>query len=229
MLKSPIVKKSLPIGWFLEPIKYILISLSLLAIIATIVTASSLDWDFSPKGFHKFISLYSDYSVLFAATFIIINVQLIVRQQTEIEKENRKKWQVEETNASLVQCQIYLNDIQIMFKDFIQTGIYEGQLIEWPELKAITRDALKISYRHSYEKFGKMDVDVFHQSLIMLYKLDAVASIFIHGIADIDTGKKVIGHVYCKQVGMLIGLIAYFRTEKETFQNILQLYDVWKE
>ncbi len=229
MLRSPNLEKFLSLKWFLEPIKYLLLFLSSLAIVFTLIKASNLHWDFSPNGFHKFIALYSDYSILFAATFIIINVQLILRQQTITENENKKKWQVEETNASLIQCQIFLNDIQLVYRDFLKTGIYDGMTIEWPGLTDITREGLKATYPRANEKFQKMDKNIFYQSMVLLHKLDALASIFIHGFADINTGKKAIGYLYCKQIAFLMGIIAYSRVDQELFQNILQLYDIWKD
>ena len=227
-MRSSNTENFLSLKWVLEPIKYVLLFLSLMAIVLTVIKASHLRWDFSPGGFHTFILLYGDYSILFAATFIIINVQLVARQQAIVETENRKKWEVEETSASLRQCQVYLNDIQIALRDLTETGIHEGMPIAWPGLADISRKHLKKTYPTTYEKFQKMDKQTFHQSVILLYKLDAFASIFIHGIADIDTARKVIGYIYCKQIGMLLGIIAYLKTDNELYRNILQLYDAWK-
>jgi hypothetical protein len=221
------MERILSLKWLLEPLKFVLVILSMLAIICTIIKASSLKWDFSPTGFHTFVILYSDYAVLFTATFILINVQLIIKQQTITENENKKRWQAEERNASLVQCQYYFNDIQLQLKEFIKNRVCSGMIIEWPGLKEVNREGLKKAYPHFYEKFAKMDKDEFHQSVILLYKIDAFASMFNHGITDIDVGKKIIGHVYCRQIDFLMGLIAYLNTQNDLFQNTLQLYYTW--
>lgn len=201
----------------------------MLAIAFTITKASKLPLDFSPNGFHNFISLYGDYSLLFAASFIVINVQLVVKQQTIAEEENKKKWKVEETNASLIQCQAYLNDIQTEMKTFLRADIHSGMVIEWPGLVEVTRLELERVYPRPCAKFQKMDSETFIQAVTLLYKLEAFASILIHGIADIEVAKKVIGSMYCRQIGSLIGTIAYLRTESHLFQNILELYAKWKQ
>ena len=221
------MKKFLSLTWILNPIKFILFTLSIFAILFTVAKACKLPLDFSSNGLHNFILLYSDYSLLFAATFIVINVQLVLKQQAITEKDNEKKWNVEENKGSLIQCQYYLNEIQNGIKDLIDTGINQGMPVEWM-LSEVNRKVLKESYPFSYTTFSKMEKDTFHKSVIFLFKLDAFSAIFLHGVADIEIGEKVIGYLFCKQVGMFIGIIAYFRTDQELYKNTLQLYNLWR-
>lgn len=229
MQKYFLLKKDITRQWILEVIKNLLVVLSVLAVLSILVKACRLPWDISPNGFSVFVQLYSNYSILFAATFVVINMQLVIEQQNNTQTENEKKWNAERTNASLVQCQYYLNDIQIAFMNFRSNSIHDGTPIVWGNLSEISRKGLKEAYPDFLKKFHSIEKQTFREGAMLLYKLDAFAATFIHGITDSEVGRNTIGYLYCQQVGALMGFIAYCRIDTQLYRNILQLRDTWNE
>lgn len=66
-----------------QPIFYlqlILIAFSIAAFLFSCWKAFSMYWDFSPGGFETFLNVFQPYSMLYAATFVVISTQLAIER-----------------------------------------------------------------------------------------------------------------------------------------------------
>lgn len=175
----------------------------------------------------SFYSIVAKRSGLYQFTLIVLAAMLALRQVRLVLGQNR--WT--EKDETLKQCNYFLTTIQESFKRFIDHSQYGGHKIEWTGIrKKLTRKDLMEVYPHEHESFRKIESDYKNEVLITLYMLDAFAARFIHGDLNIELAKKIIGDVYLKQVGLLMGMIAYFRTEGDEnfFKSIIDLYDRWE-
>lgn len=147
---------------------------------------------------------------------------------TQDEISHRKE--VEKKNETLKQCEYYLNEIQNQYKSLIQNDHYSGIPVKWSKLDKISRKSLEKNYPASVQKILISEKALKSESLLTLYKLEAFAAIFLQGNADLNLGKKIIGNNYVKQVGFLLGLIAFYQTDENDylFKNLLELKNKWE-
>ena len=124
----------------------------------------------------------------------------------------------------------FLNELQISFKELIETNIVSGMPLDWRFLHTLTNPILKEKYPTLFEKLQGIDRQTKNQILISLYKLEAFSALFIHGNLDRELGKKIIGNTFSKQIGFLLGIISYFREDSTTIfgQNTIKLYNEWR-
>ena len=123
-----------------------------------------------------------------------------------------------------------MTDIQVQFKELIQNDYYIGIPVIWSGLSNITRESLEKKYKASYKKFLAAEKEMKSESLITLYKLEAFSANFLQGNTDLELGRKILGKIFTKQVGFLIGLIAFYQSEgnEKLFSNILELKSRWE-
>ena len=64
----------------------------------------------------------------------------------------------------------------------------------------------------------------------LLNKIDTFAAAFIHGIADLDSGKQMMGKTYCDQINSFDPVIQRISrgNYKEGFENLYKLWEEWK-
>jgi len=64
----------------------------------------------------------------------------------------------------------------------------------------------------------------------LLNRLDTFAAAFIHGIADLDTGRKLMGSTYCMQIQNYLPTIKRISKDnfREGFENLFELEQMWK-
>lgn len=183
------------------------------------------------------------YSGLYKFTFIVCAFWVTLRQleisfgnyDTTLKQvkfvqddilDRRKK---DITNETLKQCNFFLNELQVSFKEFIETDIVSGIPLDWRLLQTLTSSSLKEKYPTLYQKLNAVDRPKKNQTLITLYKLEAFSSLFIHGNLDRQLAKEIIGYTFSKQVGFLFGVISYFREDEKTIfgLNTIKLYNEW--
>lgn len=142
--------------------------------------------------------------------------------------EKRKKESVDDT---LKQCNYYLHDIQVVYKDLIETGIVSGMPLDWKHLKIFTSSSFKEKYPTLFAKINDMDRPTKNKMLITLYQLEAFSSFILHGSGDRLMAKNIIGDTYVKQIGFLLGPISYFREDIDAVfaRNTIKLYFEWKD
>ena len=183
------------------------------------------------SGIHKFmLAVLASYLGLSRLRLSQESHQKTLDQLKLTETEIERKKATERTDETLKQCEFYLTDIQKQYRDLIQNEHYSGIPIIWSGLENITRDGLQKKYKVSYNKFLKSEKELKSESLLTLYKLEAFATIFLKGDRDLELGKKVIGHTYSKQVGFLLGLIAFYQSEgnENLFSNTIELKKLWE-
>lgn len=148
----------------------------------------------------------------------------VVRLRISLESK-----QTEMKDKTIKLCEKYFTDIQISFKELIQNEHYSGIPLIWSKLTEVNRKSLKTDYKSSHDKIQNAEKQLKSQSLLTLYKLEAFSAAFLHGNTDLELGRKIIGETFCKQVGFLLGLIAYYRPEgsEELFGNTLNLKEKW--
>jgi hypothetical protein len=138
----------------------------------------------------------------------------------------------DKTTETLKHCNQFFNEMQVSFKDLISKKGFHGINLIWDKLDEISKESLEKYYKDQYELFRNLDKETRNQSLIVLYQLDAYAAYFLHGNLDINLGKRLIGYVYCQQVGFLKGLIAYNKPKEKQdkiFVNIVELLKIWEK
>lgn len=125
--------------------------------------------------------------------------------------------------------QLFLNELQVSFKELIELDVLDGSPINW-HLQSPISSSLKAQYSLLSEKFDNMARPHKNQILITLYKFEAFSSLFVHGNLDRDLAKEIIGHTFSRQVSILIGIISYFRKTNESVfgLNTIKLYNEWK-
>ena len=64
----------------------------------------------------------------------------------------------------------------------------------------------------------------------MLNKLDAFAAAFMHGIADFEAGRLMMGNTYCDQIQSYLPAIKRISKEnyREGLENLFGLWEKWK-
>lgn len=190
--------------------------------------------------FYNSIGKYSGlhgFTVVIIATYLGISRlrlsyeshQKTLDQLKLTEKEIQRRRDIEQKEETLKRCEYYLTEIQASFKELIQHEKYSGIPVEWSKLTVINRTSLEQIYKTSHDKIQKAEKELKSHSLLTLYKLEAFSAAFLHGNTEMELGKEMIGVVFCKQVGFLLGIIAYYRTEgNETlFENTLNLRNHW--
>ncbi|MFD2921627.1 hypothetical protein ACFS6H_18050 [Terrimonas rubra] len=229
-------------------LKYLSITLATLSLFFVIYSLTTLLWFDTSISFVKSVdNIYkavATYSELYKFTFIVCAFWVTLRQ-LEISQSNynttlgqvkfvqedildkRKK---DEKNETLSQCNFFLNDLQISFKELIETEVVSGMPLDWSLLKTLTNSSLKEKCPQLHEKMNAIERPKKNQILITLYKLEAFSSLFIHGNLDKKLGQDIIGYTYSKQVGFLLGLISYFREDTTTAfgLNTIKLFYEWR-
>ena len=222
------------------------ISVFILLIISSIYFLLSV-FNFLEQGnlnFEEFYSSISEYSGIHKFMFLVLagylglrrlklsyeNHQKTLDQLKLTENEIFRKRETDTNSKTLEHCEFYLNEIQIQFKDLIQNKYYQGIPLIWSNLGNISREELMNKYKVSYQKFIDAEKGLKSESLLTLYKLEAFAANFLIGNTDLELGKEIIGDISVKQVGYLLGLIAFYRTEdnENLFSNILELKNKWE-
>jgi len=183
------------------------------------------------SGIHKFmLAFLAAYLGLSRLRLSSASHQKTLSQLKLTEEEIFRKRETETKNETLKKCEYYLTEIQIQFKTLVQNDNYSGIPVIWSKLAQISRNSLEINYNTTFKKLQQAEVNLKGESLITLYKLEAFSTIFLKGELDLDLGKKVIGEIYTKQIGYLLGLIAFYRPEENDriFENVIELYERWK-
>jgi hypothetical protein len=183
------------------------------------------------SGIHKFmLAVLAAYLGLSRLRLSNENNERALNQLRLTESEIFRKREIDTKNETLKQCEFYLTDIQTQFKELIQNEHYIGIPVKWTGLTEITRETLQKKYKASYEKFLASEKEMKSESLLTLYKLEAFSATFLQGNTDLELGKRILGKTFTKQVGFLIGLIAFYQTEgnEDLFANILELKRKWE-
>jgi hypothetical protein len=233
---------------FIPILGYSSITLGLISLFLIILSLTS-QLQFDPAADLKTTvdSIYSAvgiYSTLYNFTFIVCAFWATLRQ-LEIAQNNNDhtlaqlkfvqddivdKRNRDITNDTLKECNFYHRDLQISFKEFIETNIVNGMPLDWSELKTLTNDSLRENYPTLYDRISNIESEKKGKILITFYQLEAFCLLFTHGNLDKKLGKEIIGDTFLKQIGFLLGTLSYFREDTNTVfgRNTIKLYNEWK-
>lgn len=221
-----------------------------LLVCSAIYATSSISKIISTQNIHEFdfskaYLVLCEYSGLYKFTFIVLAFSITLRQLRLSQENNERainqlkftqddienKTQKEIKNETLKQCAYFLNDIQLSFKELIGTNDFSGMPVTWDKLETVTSESLSKYYPAVKKQIDTMNQKHKSDALIVLYKLEAFSSLFNHGFVDIVLAKEIIGKTFYMQVGFLLGVIAYYRPEKNlTFmKNTLELHKKWTD
>jgi hypothetical protein len=230
-------------------LKFISIGLGLLSFFFLIFSLTTLlQFDNSVNFINSVDNIYkalATYSGLYKFTFIVCafgvtlqqleisfgNYNTTLKQVKFVQDDIIERRKKDITNETLKQCNFFLNELQVSFKEFIETDILNGIMSQdLPLLEPLTSSSLNDKYPNLFEKLNTVDRSKKNQALITLYKLEAFSSLFIHGNLDRQLAKEIIGHTFSKQVGFLLGVISYFRKDEKAIfgMNTIKLYNEWK-
>ena len=231
----------------IQILKYLCIGLSSISLLFIIYSAVTLlkqncliDIIKSPSLIYLALATYSG---LYKFTFIVCafwatlrqlefsqnNYDNTLKQIKFVQDDIIDKRKRDITTDTLKQCNFYLQEIQISYKELIETNIVSGTPIDWRLLTSYTNACLKENYSDLHDRFDKIDRQTKNQLLIMLYKLETFSSLCIHGNLDMQLARSIIGNTFSNQVGFLLGPISYFRKDTTTVfgQNCIKLYNEW--
>lgn len=201
--------------------------ISLIFFLESLITYDYCDSKFKPTDLYALIGKYSGmYKFLIVCVAAYVGLEQINQTKTE----NIRRWEKESKSETLKHCDYYLNDIQRVYKDLLDTELFNGVPIKY-ELTEINRESLEKEYPYIYKKISNNDKDVKSQVLITLYQLDSYAARFLYGNLDNSLGQQLIGYLYCLHIDLLMGVIAYYKpqkSDKKLFMNILELKAKWE-
>lgn len=184
----------------------------------------------------------SMYSGLYQFTFIVAAFWATT-QQLQISLQGNKetlaqikstqadikyKREKEITDDTLKHCIYYQTDLQVAFKELVESFESGLTIIEWNGSETFTRDMIVKNHKALYSTFKEKKNR--NEILLTLKRFEAFSSYFIHGNMDKNLGIRIIGTSYCKQAGLLLGLISFFRDndESEFGLSTIKLYREWK-
>jgi hypothetical protein len=229
-------------------LKYLSIGLGALSLFFIVYSLTILLWyDSSTSLIDNADNIYkvlTTHSGLYKFTFIVCafwatlrqleisqrNYSITLNQIKFVQDDILDKRKRDMTNDTLMQCNFFLKELQVSFKDIFETDIVIGMPLDWRLLQALTYASLKENYPILFERMQAIERPKKNQILITLYKLEAFSSLFIHGNLDKQLGKDIIGYTYSKQIGFLLGIISYFREDTMNVfgQNTIKLYNEWR-
>jgi hypothetical protein len=229
-----------------KKVAYIFGFISMFLLLFSLITGlrydSSASFPDSIQNIYKAISTYSEFHKF---TFIVFAFSVALRQleisqnnyNTTLEQvkfvqddiiEKRKK---EEKDETLKHCNFFMTEFQILYKELFEKKIFDEMPIVWSNLDTFTSSSLEHRYPTLYQKINNFERPKKNEVLITLYKLEGFSTTFLHAKIDKSLGKDIIGFTYSNQIGLLMGLISFFRTDSEDIfgHNTIKLYKEWKE
>jgi hypothetical protein len=232
----------------IKGLKFLSIALGLLSLffivysfIALLRPDTSISFIRSVNNIYEALSTYSE---LYKFTFIVCafwvtlqqlnisqsNYDTTLQQVKFVQDDILDKRKKDIQTDTLKECSFFLNELQISFKELIDTNVLNGMPLDWGHLKFLTNSELNANYPKLHAKMNAIDRPTKNQVLITLYKLEAFSSLFNHGNLDKELAKEIIGYTYSKQIGFLLGIISYFREDIKTIfgQNIIKLFKEWR-
>jgi hypothetical protein len=206
----------------------ILGAFSIIFLLESLITYDYCNSKFTLTDLYAIIGKYSG---MYKFLFVCVAAYVGLEQINQTKKENKKRWEKEAKSETLKHCDYYLNDIQRVYKDLLDTNLFNGVPIKY-DLTAINREALEMKYPHIYKKISDNDdKEIKSKVLITLYQLDSYAARFLYGNLDNSLGKQLIGYLYCLHIDLLMGVIAYYKpknSNEKLFMNILKLKAKWE-
>ncbi len=206
-----------------------------------------LTYDSSINFKSSILNIYgviSTFSGIYKFTFIVCAFWVTLRQ-LEISKNNYEtttnqikfiqkdildKHNKDITDETLKHCNLYFGEIQKEYKEIMEAKTINGLPLNWTNLKSITNKSLREKYGNLAEQIDVMERTTKNNILLTLYKYEAFSALFLHGNLDKELAKTIIGETFSRQVGLLLGIIAYFREDDESVfaKNIIKIYNEWK-
>jgi len=115
----------------LNILQWVLIFLSLIAILFILVNACKLSFQFTEKGFQNFLSLFQPYSFLFGATFIVISSNLALERLWLMNQANLKSFKASDRTIWMQTIKDFYSEVRdndpYVVKEFNKnlTSIYD--------------------------------------------------------------------------------------------------------
>jgi len=210
---------------------------SLVAIIFVIVHLFPLSWSFNLDGFRYFILKFSDFKGLFAGNIVLISVYYWMQQidnlnstNSRLEKERLERKQQNSVDESRKFFTHTLNKTSdfISHINNISRGLFGHK---WDNLEFSFNSLSKQNFewikkiQNIERQHGSKD-KVIKQ---IVYELESVSSIILHGDLDQDLINNLIGEYYINIIEILYPFIAYLRDDKEDVigDKTIELYKKW--
>lgn len=229
---------------FLQKIIAAIVYASLIASLTFIVLSLiSLHYSKETLTLSSFYSAMTKYSGLYKFTFIVLAANIAI-EQLKLSQENYKKTlnqlklteddifvkkDKEIRDNTLTQCSYYFTELQLSFRELSEKGVLDNLPVFCSFKGKVYRRAL-LDYSPSLDKIVQANVSKCSKDiLVVLYKYEAYSTLFIHGNFDLTLGKEIVGHVFCRQVELMLPIIAVYREDDNTIfaKNILKLFEVW--
>jgi hypothetical protein len=160
---------------------------------------------------------------------LLYSTVLQQKQINQLEIENNDRRIGDQNNETLKQCQYYLTEIQLYFKELSinNSTTALGFLPRGLELGEITHEALRSKHGY-YDTIvkGLNSPDL----LLVLGRLEAFSAIILFGNINLKLAKEIVGTNYCIWVNNLSGYIAFYRKGDDLrfCEHTLTLWQKWK-
>jgi hypothetical protein len=186
----------------------------------------------------------AQYSGLYKFTFIVLAAYLAL-EQLKVAQENYKKSleqlkftqddilskrENEIKNDTLNHATYYLTEMQTTIKELTEKGALNGMFSFYSINDVNNLESLKnntILY-----KLVTDNVAIHHKDIVMtLNRFEAFSAMFIHGNLDAFLGRKIVGKIYCAQVGLICPFIALYRSNDHPnfSENTISLVRQWEK
>ena len=197
--------------------------------------------------FVTFIGLFSKFSGLYSATFVVVATYYALNQYIENLKSNNTsitqlQTQIQDINGriesekislTMTQCKYFYDEIQNNIKEMYRSldGILIINHLDW-EINDFTEEDLFLQDRNWNNKFDQIPNNIRDKIILSISKLEIFSIYFIYGNADTKLGFNTVGKDFCKQVQNLYPLISIWRSRArhhdENFYNrTIELYRLW--
>lgn len=201
----------------------------------------------------NFINLFTKYSGLYSATFIVSASYYAIYQLIELKISNNNlmlqtkltsddiltRNKRESTNKTVEECKFFYDNIQPKIKELYQDlhniG-FQFSHIKW-EINDFTEEDVFLQDRDWHKRFDKLsetNKDIYSEIILTINKIEAFAISFIDGLADKDVGINALGNAYIRQIENIYPFIAIWRSrsrrnEDNFYNKTVELYRLWEK
>jgi hypothetical protein len=144
-------------------LQWILIIFSFVAFILATIEGFTLSFDLSSKGFQEYLKLFTPYSILFAATFIVLTTHLAIERLGLMSDANNNAFKASNRTIWIQTTKEFLSELKeenpLMLKEFSKQLLGIHDYLFEKQYKISSR----VETEHFFEKFFKNRVQFFEE------------------------------------------------------------------